>query len=236
MPEMEELFSAWCTRIDLAYKNLGHTLGWRFLTCPRANLCSSTKVALLSPNPGGRRDRSDHGRESCETGPAFLVEQWNSRIQEQVPLLFRELSRVLNVSIENDKLLRESLTAYFVPFRSPDLLSLPNRPASIAFAEDLWRDVFQIIDPHVVIALEKEVGSRLSQILSDKHGVIPTIESLEVGWGKYCADVHVFRLDGCRRLLIRFPNLGRFTIFGRPESERPIAEILARISMSDANK
>jgi hypothetical protein len=235
MPEHDDLFRDYCARIDRAYRELGHCLGWRFLTCPRSNLSPSTRVALISPNPGGNRDRPDHGRESCETGPAFLVEQWNSKTQEQVILLFRELSRVLGVSTHDDQLLRESLTAYFVPFRSPDLARLVNKRASLEFAEILWRDVFRTIDPHIVIALEKEVATRLSKIIFEKHRIFPGRESLSVGWGEYCADVHTFDSGLTRRVLIRFPNLGRFSIFGRPESQEPIEDILARCRQRDKN-
>ncbi|MFT5688004.1 MAG: hypothetical protein ACI8PQ_000836 [Planctomycetota bacterium] len=57
-----------CAKIRVAYDELGHDLGWRFLTSPSATLDPKTEIALITLNPGGDRDRPDHARESSEAG------------------------------------------------------------------------------------------------------------------------------------------------------------------------
>jgi len=122
----EELFDECCTEIDSAYVRLGHTLGWRFLTCPRSSFVEYPKVALVTLNPAGSRDYPELPRRSQEDGSAYIIESWDgvcagtAPLQRQIRKFFELIASRTGVS-SGDALLAASLTANFVPFRSARL-------------------------------------------------------------------------------------------------------------------
>src|ERR1700730_2738575 len=61
------------TSIQAEYQRLGHTLGWRFLTCPEENI-GTASVALITINPGGASFEAP--RWSVEEGSAYAIERW----------------------------------------------------------------------------------------------------------------------------------------------------------------
>lgn len=111
--------------IKTEYANNANDISWRFLSGSKETLVSNNSILLISFNPGGDFDLPDHPKESCENGHAYLVETWKSNqkpgcspLQKQFQLLFKEIANILNV--ENyEELLNHSVTACFVPFRSP---------------------------------------------------------------------------------------------------------------------
>jgi len=42
-------------KIEFAYRSLGHTPGWRFLTGPEATLSSGVDIGFVTLNPGNGR-------------------------------------------------------------------------------------------------------------------------------------------------------------------------------------
>src|SRR5579871_2970887 len=108
-----------------AYDQLGHTLGWRFLTCPSRNL-ASPKLALISINPGG----SDYEAPiwSVESGSAYVVESWKGSPpgQARLQLQVRQMFQVLDFDPA------EALSGYLVPsFEGLDEPSQQRRFTSI---------------------------------------------------------------------------------------------------------
>ena len=141
-PGFDELVS----RIEAAYAALGHTRGWRFLCGPRNTLGTSPGIALITANPGGTHHTDGHGIESCESGSAYLTEAWgtapgNHNLQRQIRLLFDLIATKMGHGVRGEDLLNQSLSAYYIPFRSPRLSELQNAAASIAFAEELWTTI-----------------------------------------------------------------------------------------------
>ena len=59
--------------IESEYRRLGHTLGWRFLTCPERNI-DGASVALVTINPGGAN--FEPAKWSVEEGSAYEIERW----------------------------------------------------------------------------------------------------------------------------------------------------------------
>ena len=57
--------------IQRAHDSLGYKLGWRFLTCPAANIVHA-KLLLVTLNTGG--SRPDGPGWSQELGSAYFVE------------------------------------------------------------------------------------------------------------------------------------------------------------------
>src|SRR3954464_13905018 len=125
---MADLFLDAVAEIEEAYVRLGHRLGWRFLATPRRTLNRRARFALITANPGGRAVNPHHGVASCEPGSAYLHESWKQSppgqedLQVQVRAMFEWLGK------DPDS----TLSAYFVPFRSPSLSELPARRKSIA--------------------------------------------------------------------------------------------------------
>ena len=212
-------------QIDREYKSLGHTLGWRFLTCPAAAVSPKTEVVFITLNPGGDVDRPDHPRFSCEEGSAYLIESWggqrpgHSHLQVQVQALFERFG----ISFD------ETLSGQLVPFRSPSWDELPRQKESLAFGQRLWTQVIDIVQPSLVIGMGKTVLRRpLRQILGTP------VDSIDVplNWGPVTAGLDWF--SGCA--LITLPHLSRFGIMTRPQSESAISELIARSGWTDSTR
>ncbi len=204
-------------QIDKEYDRLGHTLGWRFLTCPGAALSAKTEVVFVTLNPGGNVDRPDHPRLSCEDGSAYLVESWSgqrpghSNLQVQVQALYERFG----ISFD------EALSGQLVPFRSPSWEEIPHPDESLAFGQRLWSQVLKIVQPSLVIGMGKtQLRKPLRQILGTP------IDSIDVGvnWGPVSAGLDWF--SDCA--LITLPHLSRYGIMTRPQSESAISELIAR--------
>ena len=231
------IFSQACAAIQEEYSRLGYQLGWRFLASPRSTLNRNTPIALITLNPGGSVDRPDHGRESSEAGSAYVVETWpqggrpgRAPLQTQVRRLFAELADVQGRERSGDDLLHRSLAAYFVPFRLPTFKSLTCSRDALAFASKLWAGLFRQIDPKLIITIDHETSQRLTQILGEQFGIAPVTRRFPTGWGAYNAELVAFESGDIRRMILRFPHLSRFGIFGRPESKLHVERIMEAVA------
>jgi hypothetical protein len=182
------------TSIEAAYQRLGHTKGWRFLTCPARNIDTSS-VALVTINPGGASFAPP--QYSVEAGSAYVIESWKGRSpgEENLQKQVRRMFEVMDVVPDT------VLSGYFVPFRSQKWEQLPCKDDSISFGAGLWREVLKrSIAPHVKALL---------------NGAIQEA-SYPAAWGRETIDTYRFGSDG--RLIV-LPHLSHFKLFGRPQSE-----------------
>ncbi len=227
------LFQECADAIDHAYVRLGHTLGWRFLSCPRATLSPTTEVGLVSLNPGGTFEPQEHPRASSEAGSAYLIESWPgcgpgaAPLQRQIQALFRALARHLGRENAVDRFMNEQvLSAHFIPFRSPRFADLPRRPESIAFAKELWNAILSHWKPRVLITIDTEAFASLEALLLGQCGN-QLLESrrFDTGWGNYqAAAIRIARPeDDSRVTLARLPHLSTFKLFSR-DACRPYLE------------
>jgi hypothetical protein len=228
-----DLFNESCGQIESEYKQLGHRLGWRFLTGPMANFSTDVDVAFVTLNPGGSVDVVEHPRTSSEAGSAYLVESWDgyspgqSPLQQQVRGLFSRLAGISGAP-SGEVLLSKSLTAHFVPFRSPTFDDLKNQTASVAFATRLWTRILRELRPRLVITMDTTSTPVLESILRSSQDVTSSAKSLPIGWGSYSAQL--IRFGGPRdatRALLRFPHLSRFKVFGRSASANCLDNIFS---------
>jgi len=83
---MPDLFTDAVTRIEAAYSRLGHRHGWRFLATPRSTLNADATLAVVRLNPGGELVDPSHGVESCESGSAYVHEEWKPSSPGDSPL------------------------------------------------------------------------------------------------------------------------------------------------------
>ncbi|MCI7373507.1 MAG: hypothetical protein MSH27_05170, partial [Desulfovibrio piger] len=121
---MEQLFKECCDFIDAEYQRLGHTLGYRFLTCSHTLLNPDIKLLYLSQSPAGSTDIKEHPKTSCEYGSPFFVERWDgdtpgtSSLQQQTQGMFAMLQAQLKIpGTVRDFAEQHILSGYFVPFR-----------------------------------------------------------------------------------------------------------------------
>ena len=194
-------FESLVADIQHEYSRLGHSMGWRFLTSPKATL-DNPKVVLVTLNPAGNRI-DEHPAESQEQGSAYVVESWDGqpigqdKLQRQVQMLFRSLD------VKPD----EVLSAHFCPFRSPSLKKLHRQTESLEFSELLWTRLLAEISPELVVCLNRDTQTALRNIM----GPTMDLRSMPTGWGNYEADVETMA-NGTR--LLRLPHLSRFSLFG----------------------
>jgi len=219
-----------------AYRKLGHTLGWRFLTGPKATLSPRTQIGLITLNPGGDHEPQEHPRASSEAGSAYQVESWpgyargRSPLQFQIQAMLGSLARHLGdtaplATFINDRV----LSAQFIPFRSASLAALPRRRESIAFAQDLWRGILTHWQPRLLITIDTETFANLQKILLARPGARSQgHEQFPTGWGDCQAEaVRIARPSNAPIVtLARLPHLSRFALFGRAASRRPMEDFL----------
>lgn len=234
----DSIFSEFCVQIENEYRSLGYDKGWRFLASRRSTFAPDTRIALITMNPGGSEERTDHGRESSEEGSAYVVESWRgcsageAPLQKQVRHLFGMLAGEPGRGAAGDDLLSKSLAAYFVPFRSPTFQKLPHRDQALAFASTLWDHIFKYIDPILIITIDRGTALRLTTILRNKHGRESMRQEFETGWGAYNAELILFDAGGGTRAIVGLPHLSRFGIFGRRRSEPSVQRIIDALLIS----
>jgi hypothetical protein len=229
----QELFDECCADIETAYARLGHKFGWRFLTCRRSRFIANPKVALITLQPAGRRDYFPELPRQCqELGSAYLVESWDGRprgrdpLQRQVRLFFAALARRIGAP-SGDQLLSDSLSSHFVPFRAPNFADMPNRTATLAFSTALWAKILRVIQPKVIVVLQKESFEIFSALLARALGERGSLTTMPTGWGNYVARIRDFSAGP---MVCWFPHWSRFPVFGRPQSELYVSEIVLTLS------
>ena len=108
---------------------------------------TDTPYAFITLNPGGHVDDPEK-RMSCEDGNAYWLESWKGQpagaapLQRQVQELFREIVSIVGYEGAPREFAEARVcSAYFVPFRSPDVGALHRPEKSGAFARKLWTDI-----------------------------------------------------------------------------------------------
>jgi hypothetical protein len=238
---MTKPFSNACEKIKAEYKKEvyqkeGHALGWRFLMCPADRLNAKPQIALLTLNPGGgSSDKQRKCEPSCENGSAYVCESWCGKhpgeapLQKQIRKLFEAIAAKVGREGKGDKLLKQSLAACYIPFRSPSLNDLPNRKAAKDFANKLWRDLFTKLDPLLIVTIDRITTKAISQILEKKLKCpAPDVTTFKIGWGAVSADVITFKAGKRKRVILRLPHLSRFQLFGRKKgAEKQVKAVIA---------
>ena len=224
----DDLFRACCSDIDAAHISLGHALGWRFVTCPKDNFSKEARIWLVTLHPGGRRDYPEHPQPSQEAGSAYLVESWDDQaagadaLQRQIQMLFDELAKQTG-NPSGNRLLSNSLSSHFIPFRAPSFAELENKRPTIEFAKRLWRRILSNFHPQLRIVLDRNGYKAFSEVLAGQFGQPLSEVEYPIGWGRYVARIRQFPNGPTLGWL---PNLSRFKIFGRQESAAHVVEIV----------
>jgi len=103
-----------------------------------------------------------------------------------------------------------------VPFRSPSWQALKRRQFSLGFGQQIWREIFAIAKPRLVVTMGREVFIALSEILEIEP---EQQQQYDINWqGRYT----VSGVSGSVRL-VGLPHLSTFKIVGRERSEPALA-------------
>lgn len=210
-------------RIERAYDELGHELGWRFLNGPAQTLSLDTRLAFVGLNPGG--DVFHPPQASVEAGSAYRVERWGpghalNPLQVQVRRMFDELARKLGAP--SSQLMDDTLAWNFCPFRSPDWDRLANRARSLAFSAELGTSVLAVARPRAILCLGDIVDRQLGVVLEAGGLQRTEAQRLPTGWGTISYGLTRYASADGSTLVVRLPHLSRFAIFGRPASRAAV--------------
>ena len=214
------------SRIERQEQILGHRLGWRFLMGPRRTFSGKTRVAFITMNPGGAADDPTYPRASVEAGSAYWTEAWPGRevgadpLQWQVQALFKMVAELTGAKSAQAYVDREVLSAYFVPFRSPNVNTLHRRAESMVFARQLWSAIFAEGVPQVILTLGRDAYDGLHEVLTGLGWTAFAHRPYDVGWGRQTAVVERFRHGPGAVVLARMPHLSRFKLFSGDEARR----------------
>lgn len=191
-PVMENLFKDSVRNIKRFYEEHGCGSGWRFLTCSRKVLRSNPRFALIDFHPGGEEIPPDHPWQSCEKGNAYLHEKWRNHGPGEAPLQIR-IQKMFKIFAEKfgyrgtwEELMKETLSGYFIPFRSPDLENPGHKREASDFAERIWSKILESVRPEYIICLgKKHTYNRVRKLVPRVLGMHEKKSvSVPVGWRK----------------------------------------------------
>lgn len=176
---MENLFKDSVRHIERFYEERGYELGWRFLTCSRKILSGNPEFALIDFHPGGEEIPPDHPRQSCEKGNAYLHEKWRNHAPGEAPLqtriqgMFKIFAEKLGRQGTWEELMEETLSGYFIPFRSPDLKKNPGHKREASdLAERIWEKILESTRPEYIMCLGKtDTYKRVRKLVPAVYGL-----------------------------------------------------------------
>ena len=223
-PDWRALNRDWYGRIESAYAQLGHPLGFNPLLLSSVESFDATPRLLVATlNPAGDRDYPDHrGVDRYAGGNAYTSVDWKGAgpgrapLQVQMQGVFRYLQERTGFGGSPEEFARARVvTAQIIPFRSPDEESLHRRDDSLAFVQQIWREIFSYWQPQIVVS----VGATTTEAFGDLLGRA-RLRFMPTGWGKVKMSLHEFP----KTRLLGLPHLSTFKLFSRAQSAPYLAE------------
>ena len=201
----------WQEELTSAETRLGFTEGFKFVYGPWATL-DVARVAFLSLNPGKAPEGENPRTVSDERGNSYEVNRdvTRSRITPQ----FLKLAELLEVAP------CDILTGVAAPFRSRNWESLTQdqREGALAIGRRFWGEPLRNPNVRLIIASSKGAG-RLACELTNAS----LADEVTAGWG----NIKLRRYGaGGDKTVVQLPQLSRFQLLSRPESEQAIRRVL----------
>lgn len=162
----------------LSLKTAGAVGGVRFLYGPALSLNDPNGVVLLGINPGGEVDLSDR---LCSSHTGYYSELWTTSDYRTQVCDFMKTCFGLAGAADWKSAWDRCLTSNLIPFRSPSLAELENRPRSREFSRALWRDIFAEIEPKTIIAFGKPPGDAVYAILKGGEQICDLCAPIRLG-------------------------------------------------------
>ena len=211
------LFEELIEEIKTEAVNNPNQLGWRFLLTSKRTLDKNNGILLVSFHPGGNEDQPNHSSESYEKGCAYLDEKWpgeepgKDKLQVQIQLLFKEIASRLGNNKE--EVMKSSVCAHFIPFRSPNIDTLKDKERTIEFSKNLWRKLLSQTEFEVIFCLGKETYKSINNILTSMSYNKHPEEFYPTGWGNYKACITPFQKNDQNTSLVYLPHPSIFFDF-----------------------
>jgi hypothetical protein len=203
---------SWHQRLVAMEAELGLRDGFRFVYGPWATL-QTGRIAFLSLNPGRAPSGSVSRDVSDERGNSYDVERHTtlSPITDQALRAFSVVGAQPH----------EVLTGVVCPFRtlSWNDLTKEKRERALALGREFWEQPLQRPGLELIICCSTEASQAVVAWLDARHEA-----SASAGWGNIA--IHRYRTKQDVPVLA-LPHLSRFRLFGRPQSEAAIRDLLA---------
>ncbi|MCI7616942.1 MULTISPECIES: hypothetical protein [Desulfovibrio] len=248
---MEQLFKECCDFIDEEYQRLGHTLGYRFLTCSNTLLNPDMKLLYLSQSPAGSTDIKEHPKTSCEYGSPFFVERWDGKeagtsvLQQQTRQMFAMLQAQLKIpgTVRNFAE-QHILSGYFIPFRDyvyhknkketeeEKKKSKEKEKACLASAHQLWQKIFQKWTPRYILISGTSVGKEVKNILKSLNFTIIEGTPIDIKWQGRKIYIYTAKRDDKTIRIASFPSLSRYQTMNSRKYTIYFREMLEQIFSS----
>lgn len=221
---LNTLLTQTANRISDAYNVLGHDQGWSFLYTPGSTLHKGARFLFMGLNPGGEGTR-EAVELTTEGGNAYHPDVENdwlgngqpSPLQLQVVSFYSLLADRMNL-LDARRVMDESLAANFCPFRSKSWEELKERNKTIAFCEDLWKDLLLSTQITTIACMSSIVRKHMSSLIVEAGGKFLREASHRVEWGNVTYSVSQFIIDDRNITMVCLPHLSRYRIFGREKS------------------
>ncbi|TAA48690.1 hypothetical protein [Corallincola spongiicola] len=232
MPQTR-VFKLASERIQHAYDAQGHSEGWQFLTSPKNTFKKGADIIFFTPLPLTEYHPDTVFSASAEQGSIFATEQWGNHaigrapLQKQVQAMFRQFARLFYCS--GDALLQRSMTAHYIPFRATSADTLHNEADAHQFAKKLWAEILPPLNAKIVICIDDHTATDLYEILSGEALKQADVDTIKLNWGNISAKVYPLGKGAAARVLVRLPQLSRFTIFDREKSQSAVNELIAKL-------
>jgi len=196
---------------DKHYADHKYAHGSAMFGCPVAQVAAA-KMGIVGLNPGmlpaGDRPRQD-GNEWSYPTTAFFDEKWGAPDparggRDQTALKRQVAAWVRLAGVEPT----ETFSAQFVPFRSANWTSLPDREEALAFARNMWTDLLRHTVTKIFVCMGQTAALEIARLLDarDATGPLPT------GWGETKIRGYA-NAEGSR--LVSVPHPSRYLLFGR---------------------
>ncbi|MBL0649075.1 hypothetical protein [Aeromonas caviae] len=200
-------------------------------------------IAFIGLNPGGDEKTKYNPEIESESGKsAYYYENWTrsslsppeekdlNPLQMQMVKLYARLSDIYGCNYSD--LMDKSIMANFVPFRSKDWNSLPNKSTALEFSRQLWSEILKHARIKVIICMSVVVFNELNTTLCELgFSLLPEkSEAKRTGWGRTKYQAVTYVKDNKEVLLIRLPHLSRYKMFNSENCRVAIDDIMHMIN------
>lgn len=212
----------------------GLTAGWSFLYSPRKTFSSKTPLILTGLNPGGT-EVTNAESITFEGGNAYFDEKWGSNgqpntLQKQIRTMYDEVVKISSPQITRLDLIKNTLAANYVPYRSPKWKSLNDESGIIEFSRRIWKSILAKLNPKVIICFGGIPYKEFRTLFIQAGYHESKLEKESMNWGKITVEVSDITRHERTLLLVRVPHLSRYKLFNRSESSKAAQLVCSRVA------
>lgn len=224
-------------KIEKEYTDLGYQNKWALLFSDYHNLWNPEYTLTFFGLNAAGPDGAEYGNSAIATDTpvespnAYLDQKWGSNEESYNALQYQiiELYKVLAEAVEttHEDLMRKSLMANWIPFRTPGRPGLKVKKRTLALSNDIWRPRIEEYLDGMHICISPETFNGVSNILETVDYQRNELNSWQglVGWWNVSYEVSQYSRGDRQAVVVRFPHLSTYKIFSRDEYKPAIQEI-----------